>query len=191
MRAAIILSLLLSLTPRLHALELEGTRYDETITVAGGPLRLIGVGLREATFLKIDVYSFGAWARTKTCDLALMRDADEVKRLQMDFVRDVPADKMHDTMKENFATQTPRDASASLKERVRQFLGTFDKDIAEGTSVQVDYVPGEGTRVRIGGRQVGAPIPGADFMRVVWAIWFGRETCCPGLVEGIRGSCRR
>jgi hypothetical protein len=190
MRAVIILSLLL-LTPGLRALELEGNRYDETISVAGKTLHLIGVGMREATFLKIDVYTFGAHAVTRTCDLARMRDADEVKHLQMDFIRDVSADKMHANMKDNFATQTPKDASASLKARVRTFLGTFDKDIIEGTSVQVDYIPSEGTRVKIGGRQVGAPIPGADFMRVVWAIWFGRETCCPGLVEGVQESCRR
>ncbi len=56
--------------------------------------------------------------------------------------------------------------------------------------VEVRYLPGEGTSVLVDGRQRGPTVPGHDFIRLLWDIYFHPDTCCPSLRQGILESCR-
>jgi hypothetical protein len=172
------------------ALDLEGRKYPATIQVAGKTLHLVGGGYREATFLKIDVYRGVFYAEKAGCDFKRMVTAEEVKLLRMDFVRDVGAEKQSEAMQKNFKTQLPKDASADLRTRTKTFLAVFDKDVNEGDDIEVRYVPGEGTSVRVNKKKRGPTIQGHDFMEVMWNIWFGKETCCPHLYEALTESCK-
>lgn len=172
------------------ALEIEGRDYGATIEIAGKTLHLVGGGVREATFLKIDVYRGVFYAEHAGCDFQRMVGADEIKLLRMDFVRDVGAEKQSEAMQKNFKTQTPKNASADLRARVATFLDVFDKDVNEGDDIEVRYVPGQGTSVRVNGKVRGATVPGHDFMKVMWSIWFGKETCCPHLFEDLQATCK-
>jgi hypothetical protein len=53
--------------------------------------------------------------------------------------------------------------------------------------VQIDYVPGQGTSVSIGGTAKGT-IAGADFMRALWGIWLGDKPVDGSLKDGLLGS---
>jgi len=169
---------------------IEGVEYAPTTTLGGRTLRLLGVGMREVTVFKVDVYTLGAYVEHRTCDLARVVPADETRMLRLHFVRDVGADKMRANMKKSFEGHTPADASDDLKRRIHDFVEMFGIDAKEGTEVEVRYEPASGTSVFVNGRQRGGTIPGHDFNRILWDIYFGQDTCCPSLREGVLRSCR-
>lgn len=168
----------------------EGVDFAPTITLAGRTLRLVGVGMREVTVFNVDVYSMGAYVENRTCDPARLVESDEAKVLRLHFVRDVSADKMRENMKKTFERRIPPDASEDLRRRIRDFVELFGVEAKEGLEVEVRYLPGQGTSVYVDGRQRGRTVPGHDFIRVLWDIYFHTDTCCPSLREGILKSCR-
>jgi Chalcone isomerase-like len=189
MHRSAFIALFLFVSQTALALEIEGTRYAPQVEVAGKTLHLVGGGIREATFLQIDVYTGAFYAEHAGCDFQRMVTADEVKMLRMDFVRDVPGKKMASNMRDNFKKQSPRGASGDLRVRIESFLKVFTNNVKEGDAIEVRYVPGKGTAVRINGKAVGAPVQGHDFMKVLWRIWFSKDTCCPHLYEALKDSC--
>lgn len=168
----------------------EGVEYAPTLQVGGRTLKLVGVGMREVTVFHVDVYSLGAYVENRTCDPARLVESDEAKVLRLHFVRDVGADKMRENMEKSFRARTPPDAPDDLKRRIRDFVGLFGIEAKDGMDVEVRYLPGEGTRVLVEGRQRGATVPGHDFIRVLWDIYFNQDTCCPSLRQGVLKSCR-
>ena len=87
--------------------------------------------------------------------------------------------------------KTPKTAPATLKGQIDGFLELFQKELVDGTSVVVTYVPGKGTTVTVDGKKRGAVIPGQEFQKVLWAIYFEKEICCPNLLKGIDKTCKR
>jgi hypothetical protein len=171
------------------ALEMDGHSYPDTVTVAGRTLHRIGAGKREATIFKVDVYVGAVYAEHRSCDMAALVTRDQARLFYMDFLRDVPADKLKDNMIDNFRNHTPADASPDLRHRIDGFIGLFDRAAKKGSRVEIRYIPGEGTSVSAAGKVLAAPVPGADFASVVWDIWFGRKTCCPDLLRSVRRTC--
>src|SRR3989337_2459246 len=72
-------------------------------TVEGKTLVLNGMGLREATFLKVAVYVAGLYLESKSADANAILGSSQVKRISMHFVRDVRADQMRYAGKEKVA----------------------------------------------------------------------------------------
>lgn len=169
---------------------LKGVEYPETINLAGRTLRLVGVGLRQATIFKVDVYTLGAYVENRTCDLKKVVQSDEVKLLRLHFVRDVSAKTMRENMQKSFEKRTPPDASEELRRRIRAFIEIFDAKLEEGTEVELLYVPGQGTTVLVNGKKRGSTVPGHDFIQILWDIYFNENTCCPSLRKGVLESCQ-
>jgi len=173
------------------ALTVEGKEYPPTMEVEGRTLKLVGAGVREKTIFKIDIYTMGVYFENMTCNHLKLIHTDEAKVIFMDFVRDIPGDKMMANLKGNFEQRLSDDATEELKKKVRDFVGIFREEIKDKTRVKVVYVPGKGTSTFINGKQQGPIVPGRDFQKVMWSIWFDGDTCCPYLLEDIDRTCRR
>jgi len=167
----------------------EGVDHPSSVTMEGTTLRLIGVGIRQATIFKVNVYTLGAYTLNPTCNTASLITSDEPKMLRLHFLRHVEGKKMRENMEKSFAKHTPKDASEDLKKRIREFIDQFGIDAPKGADVEVRYVPQKGTTVIINGKQMGAPIPGHDFIKILWSIYLSEGTCCPSAREGIIRSC--
>jgi hypothetical protein len=183
---ALLLSLLVSLPAA--ALTVEGKDYPDTMSQAGKALKLIGAGVRKK-FGLAKVYAMGAYSESGACDPGAIVRNDEVKAMRLDFLRNVDADTMAKTFGESFEEHMPKDASPELKAQRQQFLSYFKEKLTEGTVLEFVYVPGTGTSLTQNGRSLGAPLPGLAFMNVLWDIYFGKDTCCSGLKEGILKRC--
>src|SRR5262245_65111893 len=61
----------------------------DSISVHGKQLVLNGMGLREATMLKVDVYVAGLYLETRSSDPAQILQSNQTKRIVLRFVRDV------------------------------------------------------------------------------------------------------
>jgi len=179
--SAALTALLLSAAP-VSALTVEGQSFDPAVTMDGQSLKLVGAGLREKWFM--NVYAMGAYSASGACDAGALVRAEEPKMLRIKMLRDVSGAKMAATIGEAFDEHMPKDASAALKASRAKFQGYFTDECTKGTTIEFFYEPGQGTSYRHNGKNMGA-IPGADFARVLWDIYFGGNSCCGGLKAGI------
>ncbi len=186
--SALLALVLLAASPA-WALDVAGVTYPDTVDVGGRTLHLLGAGKREATVFKVDVYVGAVFAEHRSCDMGSLVRRDQARLFYMDFLRNVPADKLMENMVENFRNHTPADASPDLRQRIDGFIRLFKRSAKKGSRVEIRYVPGQGTTVSSGTEVLGPPVPGSDFAAVVWHIWFGDNTCCPDLLRSVRRTC--
>jgi hypothetical protein len=157
------------------------------VTVEGKTLKLIGAGLREKWF--VDVYTLGAYTESGACDPKALVSKDELKYFRIDMLRDVSAEKMSSTIGDSFEEHMPKNASAELKQQHKAFMAYFKDECKENTVLEFTYLPGTGTLLKQNGKQLGAPLVGSEFARVLWDIYFGEDTCCSSLREQIFQCC--
>jgi hypothetical protein len=157
------------------------TMPDTVYSSDGTALTLNGMGLREK-FL-IDIYVGGLYLPAKTSDASAVINNDVHKRIVMKFIYSkVTKQQMIDTFEENFVKNP---AAGSLSAQKTQLYAAMS-DVVAGDQVVIDYVPGQGTSVYVKGAQK-VTIPGADFMKAVFSIYFGPSPAYAPLKDGMLG----
>lgn len=192
MRTAAALALLALLVPAAAfaaPVTVEGKDYPDTLTVEGKALKRVGAGLREKW--SFDVYAMGAYSEDGGCEPSDIIRKDVVKHLRLDMLRNVSAEKMGGTIADSLRKHMPAGASDALRRQADDFGGFFTKPCSKGARLEITYVPGSGTTLRQDGQAMGPTLPGPEFMRVLWDVYFGPETCCDALKEQILGTCGR
>lgn len=155
-------------------------RYPTSTTVewkgVDVELTATGAGLREATFMKIDVYTLVSYlgpCPELGADLAqsIIR-ADCPKQLIFDFRHDVPIEKVREEFQKGLRRNV--DDTESIREETETFINLFRKDVREGDRVIYTYLPGRGMTVDFAGDRLGE-IPSFEFAQGIWSLYFGRE----------------
>ena len=165
--------------------ELAGVTLPDRITVDSKTLVLNGMGLREATWLKVDVYVAGLYLETPSSDPEAIIGSEATKRLVMRFVRAVDRDALLKGWNEGFENSAGPSA-AVLRDRIATFE-SWVSDMAKGESLSVTYRPGTGVQVEIKGEAKGT-VPGADFAQALFRIWLGPSPPNAGLKQGLLGK---
>ncbi len=169
------------------ARELAGVEIEEQATISGveKPLLLNGAAIRYKFFFKI--YIGALYLPEKTREAKTILQGNQANRVLMHFIYDeVPAKKLVDAWHQGFSDNVTGQQLDILKPRLEEFNSLFG-DLYKGNVVLLDYVPGEGTRVNIRGKQVGL-IAGADFNRALLSVWLGEEPVTEELKQGMLGS---
>lgn len=165
--------------------ELAGVTLPDRITVEGRTLVLNGMGVREATILRLHVYVAGLYLDARSADAAQVIASEGTKRLVLHFVRDVARGSLVDAWKEGFAKSAGPGVTA-----LRDRLATLDGwmvDVKRGETITFTQLPGRGVVVDVRGQTKGA-LPGDDFARALWGIWLGDHPPNPGLKKGLLGG---
>lgn len=150
----------------------NGVSFPDQVTVGDKPCHLMGIGIRSKFF--VDVYYGASYLHQPTRDPVQVVQSEQPKRVVLHVVyKQVDADKWAEGWQDGFSKNTP-DADPTLKEKMRKFIALFNEPLKKGEVVQIDYVPGTGTVVKIKERTAEA-IPGRDFMEALWRVWFGKE----------------
>jgi hypothetical protein len=165
--------------------KLAGVTMPDTITVAGKPLVLNGMGLREATFLKIDVYVGGLYLEHTSSNPAAIIAADEVKQLVLRFVRNVDRDDIIEAWNAGFAGNATVPV-ATLRQPINRLNGWMPK-FSDGDTLVFSYVPGEGVAVEINRVRKGV-IKDASFASSLFAIWLGPKPPTQDVKRGLLGN---
>lgn len=176
--------LLLSAATRASAGELAGVTLPDRIQVDSRTLILNGMGLREATFLKVDVYVAGLYLETKSADPDAILRSGQAKRLVMQFVRAVGRKDLVKAWDESFR-ESAGAALPALKERVAT-LDSYMSDVPSGALMSFTCLPGAGVAVEVQGVAMGV-IAGDDFSQALLGIWLGPHPPNPGLKDGLLG----
>ena len=105
----------------------------------------------------------------------------------MHFLYDeVSKEKLVDAWKDGFEANTDPETLRTIKPRIEQFAALF-RDANKGYVYTLDYLQGQGTRVRLNGTLLGT-IEGEDFNRALLRIWLGKKPVTRDLKKGMLGG---
>lgn len=162
-----------------------GVTMRDSYTVAGKQLKLNGMGLREATLFKVDVYVAGLYVEHPSSDPAKLIAANEVKMLVLRFVRDVGRKDIVKAWSDGFKNNATVKLSVIQADIER--LNSWMPGFSDGQTLVFTYVPGAGVSVDIDNVRKGV-IKGEDFARSLFAIWLGPKPPTGALKKGLLGK---
>jgi hypothetical protein len=161
--------------------ELAGITMPDTLKVGEKTLKLNGLGLRKKAVFK--VYVGGLYLESPAKDAAAILAADQAKAIRMHFVRDLTKAQVVEGFQEGF--------DANVKDKAAQ-KAAFDKmlalvpDMKEGTTMTFAYLPGKGTTLYAGTKELGV-FDGKGFADAVFSIWLGPKPPSEELKTGMLG----
>lgn len=175
------MSVLIAFILNAQAATLAGVTLPDTATVGGQSVVLNGIGLREKYM--IDVYVAGLYLPSKTSSAEQAITQDVPKRIVMSMVRDLSKDQLADSITEAAAKHPlSPEASSGISQ-----LGSWMTAVPSGQQVVLEYVPGQGTSLTIGGSKKGT-VPGTDTMQAIWRIYLGDPPVTEALRSGLLGG---
>jgi hypothetical protein len=168
-----------------HAGEKAGVTMPDRVMVGDKQLVLNGMGLREATFLKIDVYVAGLYVEHPSSDPGQLLRSAGPKRIVLHFVHDVGHKDIIDAWHAGF-----RNNATVPLEKLRLPIAQLDAwtpGFHSGDTLTFTYIPGTGVTVDINGQNKGV-IPDQEFARSLFAIWLGPRPPTADVKRGLLGA---
>lgn len=161
--------------PAFAAAEVAGVKFEDTEQVAGQATVLNGAGLRTRLFFQ--VYAMGLYLPKKEATAAAAIGASGAKRVHIVTLRDLTAEQFAEALVKGFAENHEAAEMAKLQARLDEFKATLLSIGAakKGTQISIDFVPGSGTRLLVGGSQKGKDIAGEDFYAGLLRVWLGSK----------------
>ena len=159
--------------------------FPEHVLRDGADLALNGLGVRKATFLKINVYVAALYVTKPTREAVALINSDTSQELVLHFVRDVGVDDLTKAFREDFRHEGA-DRSQSMKDRIAKLNGWMT-DMKKGQRLTFTRIPHAGMQVGVNGTQKGL-IEGDDFARAFVSIWLGATPPNPELKSGLLGG---
>lgn len=172
MRFLFVAVLLLVAQP-VQAKEIAGVMVQEMVkTDTGTEMALNGAGIRSKFFF--DIYIAELYLEEPSANVDTILASDGSRRMVMHFLyKEVGKDKIVEGWNEGFSGNSKSEDVAVLQSRIDKFNEMFE-DVKKGDRIELDYVPGKGTVVRIGGTVKGA-VAGKDFNDALLLIWLGEK----------------
>lgn len=170
-----------------QARECKGVTFPEHLQVGGSDLTLNGLGMRKATFLKVNVYVGALYVAHPSHDPQPLLDPAGPAELILHFVRSVGVGDLRDAWKEGFE-KVAKDQLPALQARIAT-LNSWMSGMETGQRLTFTRLPGAGIQVDVNGVVKGI-IPGDDFARALMTIWLGPNPPNSELKSGLLGgSC--
>lgn len=185
MRLAILLITILATATTAAAGKKAGVTLPDTLTISGKQLTLNGMGLREATWLKVDVYVAGLYVANVSSNPAKLVADNEPKVLVLHFVRDVGHGDIVKAWHEGFAANSTVPV-AKLKPMIDQ-LDSWTPSFKDGDTLAFVYIPGQGVAISVNNVRKGV-INDPDFARSLFSIWLGAKPPTGDLKKGLLGN---
>jgi len=163
------------------AAELAGATLPDTLSAGGKTLKLNGLGLRKKAMFKI--YVGGLYLESPSKDAGGILASDQARAIRMHFLRDLTKAQLVEAFQEGF--------EANAKDKAGQ-KAAFDKmlalvpDVKEGGTLTFTYVPGKGTMLQAGDKELGT-FEGKGFADAVFSIWLGPKPPSEDLKKGMLG----
>lgn len=171
--------------------DVAGVKYPAAASVGGSSLLLNGAGIRYRFVIK--VYTAGLYLPAKANTTETVLGAPGAKRLHVVMLRDIDATELGKLFTRGMQDNSPREEfSKSIPGTLRMAdLFSAKKRLAPGESFGVDWVPGQGTVVRINGLAQGEPIKEPEFFNALMRIWLGPSPADAQLKDALLGVPRQ
>ena len=180
-RAVLIVLAALMLGTLAPAAELAGVTLPDTFGAGEQTLKLNGLGLRKKAMFK--VYVGGLYLETPSKDAVEILAADKAKAICMHYLRSLTKDQLVEGFQEGFEGNAKD--KAGQKAAFNQMLALIP-DMKEGDTLTFIYLPGKGTTLKAGDKDLGT-FQGKDFADAVFSIWLGPKPPTEDLQKGMLG----
>ena len=183
--AGVLLASVLAASP-VAAVQVEGVRLADTVRENNQPMFLNGAGVRSKFFVKVYVCALYLSERISSPEGVIV--SRKARRIELHMLRSMQASAIHEAMMKGLEDNVP---VAELK-RLKPQLGRLQQamtsigGVNEGAVIQFDFVPGQGTIVRIGG-DVRDTIEGEELARALLSIWLGPRPVQSDLKDALMG----
>ena len=105
-----------------YAKDCKGVSFPAQAQVEGKPLVLNGLGLRQATVLKVNVYVAALYVNSASGDPQTILQSATPKQLILHFLRDVDGGDLNEAWDEGFANNA-REQLPTLKDQIEKLKG--------------------------------------------------------------------
>ena len=167
------------------AKECHGINFPEQAQVQASPLMLNGLGLRQATMLKVNVYVAALYVAQKSTDANAILASNTPKKLVLHFLRDADGADLKKAWEEGFVSNA-KEQMPALKTRIEKLKGWM-ADMKSGQRLTFIHKPGAGVQVDVNGTVKGL-IKGDDFATAFLSIWLGPHPPNENLKSGLLGG---
>lgn len=178
---------LLCVTSQAHALQIAGVKLEEELQLDKHRLVLNGAGIRSK--FVVDVYVVGLYLGKKVHTAEAVLADTGANRISIHLVRDVSGRLFSDGLNISLLANQSEAEMKVLDARVDKllkFVATVPK-LHKGEIVNLDYIPGLGTKIVINGIDKGY-IEGLDFNRALLKIWLGKKPVKKSVKESLLGD---
>ena len=129
--------------------ECKGVTFPDQVEVEGSNLTLNGLGLRQATAFKVNVYVAALYVTKTSSDPNALLGSNTPSELILQFVRNVGADDLRKGWSEGFEKNSKGQLPA-LKERI-DTLNSWMADVKTGERLTFVHKPGAGVQMGVNG----------------------------------------
>jgi chalcone isomerase-like protein len=164
-----------------RAKDCKGVSFPDSLQLDGRALTLNGLGLRQATMLKVNVYVAALYVTKPSADANALLGSSAPKQLILQFVRNVSAAELNKAWEEGFDKRL-----APFKSHLETLKGWM-ADMKTGQRLTFVHRPGSGLEVDVNGAAKGT-IKGDEFAKAFFSIWLGANTPNPDLKSGLLGG---
>jgi len=168
-----------------HGKDCKGVNFPDQAQVEGSSLTLNGLGLRQATAFKVNVYVAALYVGKTSSDPNALLGSNAPSELILQFVRSVGADDLRKGWSEGFEKNS-KDQLPALKERIAMLNGWM-ADVKSGQRLTFVLKPGAGVQGDVNGIVKGT-IKGDDFAKAFLSIWLGADPPNPEIKAGMLGG---
>ena len=158
---------------RAQDVELAGVKYPPTLTLANTSLHLNGAGVRYKAVFK--VYTAGLYLAAKAATTEQVLAASGPRRLHIVMLRKINASELGRLFTRGMEDNARPGEMSRLIPGILKMGDIFSarKQLAEGESFSVDFVPGVGATILVNGRPMAEPIKEPEFFNALMRIWLG------------------
>lgn len=156
----------------------------DSVTVDGKNLILNGIGVREATILKVKVYVAGFYLPKKTDKDSEILASTDTKVMEMTFVREVDEKKIRSTWNDALE-ENCTDHCKEVDKSKAEFLALFSA-VKKGDRLRYVFTPA-GVEVLVNGTSKGK-LANPALAQTLLHVWFGPNPPNESLKKGLLGK---
>lgn len=166
-------------THALAAVDVDGIKYEDALTVGGKELRLNGAGVRNKFVIK--VYAAGLYLQEPKNTVDGVLKAEGPRRVRLVMMRDLSSEDLGTAFMAALAANVSEDDQAKIITQISKYGELFGQVglLKKGDVVDTDWLPGVGNQCYLNGKKVGPVIPDILFYNSLLRIWLGNKPVDP------------
>jgi Chalcone isomerase-like len=171
----------------LSAAEVNGIKFDESMTVGGKNLVLNGLGVRHKL---VKVYAVGLYLTEKKGSTDDILALTGPKRFRLVTMRDITSEELAQAVLTGINKNLAKEEKTKFVSQLTKF-GELFNEVEGGKKGDViigDYIPGTGTVILFNGKPLGQPLPEPGFYNAILRIWIGNSPADPTLKPLLLGE---
>jgi hypothetical protein len=170
--------------------DVAGVKLEDSITVQGAPLQLNGAGIRYKAIFK--VYTAGLYLGGKASTTEEVLAAPGPKRMTITMLRDIDSRELGKLFSRGMEDNMDRSSFSKLIPGVMRMSQVFSdhKELKEGETFVLDWLPGTGTVLTVKGKVEGEPFKEPEFFNALMRIWLGPKPADWRLKDALLGKAK-